>query len=257
MSSGTRGPIVHSNRSSQEGYSYRNGMGMVPCAEFDVLHDDFHQFVVATAITNGPVANTPWGWQGAIIDSGSTVAVNTTATVGANGVLTFADANLSEGAAIYGTKSFQLISGKKMFIECRMYTDDVTDNAIQFGLSALTAVTNPEDVWTTVATDLVTFGLGDGDSNPKMLVDASNSGTSFQVQTVKGMLTSTWHTLAIYFDGVNLHGFVDGDRALTWGSAASTIPLATALAPFIGHINGNGAGGNVVLIDYFRIVAER
>jgi hypothetical protein len=257
MASGTKGPIVHSNSSSQEGYSYRNGMGMLPCAEFDVFHDDFHSFVVATAITNGPVANTPWNWQGAVIDAGATVVVNTTAALGRNGVLTFADANLSEGAAIYTTKSFQLTVGKKCFIETRVRTDDVTDNAIQFGFSDLTATTNPEDLWTTTAANLATFGLGDGDSNPKMLVDASNSGTSQQVQTLKSMLPDTWHTLALYFDGSQLHGYLDGDRVMTWASAASTIPTGVALAAFIGHINGNGAGGNLVLVDYVRVVSER
>ncbi len=254
MSTGFKGPIVHGPSNK---YAYRAGLGMMPSAEFDVFHDDFHSFVVATAITNGPVANTPWGWQGAVIDSGATVAVNTTAAVGANGVLTFADATLSEGAAIYGTKSFQLTAGKKLFVEARIRTDDVTDNAIQFGLSDLTATTNPEDLWTTAAANLVTFGLGDGDSNPKMLVDAGDSGTSFQVQTVKTMLTNTWHTLAIYFDGVKVHGYLDGDLVITWGSASTTIPTGVALAPFVGHINGNGAGGNVVLVDYYRVVSER
>ncbi len=248
--------IVHAPQ-GLKGYSYRNGLGMIPSAEFDVFHDDFHSFVVATAITNGPVANTPWGWQGAIIDSGSTVVVNTTAALGANGVLTFADATASEGAAIYGTKSVQLTAGKKFFIEARVRTDDVADNAIQFGLSALTAVTNPEDIWTTVATDLITFGILDGSAYPQMLSDKSNGGTTVQTQTVAPMVVDTWTVLGIGYDGAVLTGWVNGIKALTWSGAATTVPTGVALAPFFGHINGNGAGGAVVLLDYLRYSSER
>lgn len=253
MSTGFTGPIVHGTRSNQASYAYRNGMGMMPSAEFDVFHDDFHSFVVATAITNGPVANTPWGWQGAIIDSGATVAVNTTATIGANGVLTFADATASEGAAIYGTKSFQLITGKKAFIEVRVRTDDVTDNAIQFGLSDLTATTNPEDLWTTTAANVLAFGLLDGSATPTLLADEGNAGTAAVAGTI-AMVANTWTTLAIFYDGLTAHAFVNGKKSL---STAVTVPEAVALAPFFGHINGNGAGGNVVLLDYFRVVSQR
>lgn len=249
------GPLLDASRLSK--FVYRHRMGMVPCAEFDVFHDDFHSFVVGTAITNGPVANTPWGWQGAIIDSGSTVAVNTTATIGANGVLTFADATASEGAAIYTNKSFQLTAGKRFFVEARFRTDDVSDNTIQFGLSDQTATTNPEDLWTTTAANLVTFGLLDGSAYPQMLSDKSNGGTSVQTQTAKPLIADTWHTVAIGYDGTYLRGYVDGDEAVRWSSASTTIPTGTAMGLFFGHLNGNGAGGNVVVLDYIRAVSER
>ncbi len=257
MSTGFKGPIVHAPRSTQEGYKYRAGMGMMNSAEFDVFHDDFHSFVVATAITNGPVANTPWGWQGAIIDAGATVAVNTTAALGRNGVLTFADATAGEGAAIYTTESFQLTVGKRCFIEARIRTGDVTDNSFRFGLADLSATTDPEDLWTTDSDNFVAFGLGDGDSNPKMHIDAGNSGTSQQVQTVKGMSVDTWATLAIFYDGAKVHGYVDGDYVMTWSGADAEIPTGVSLALFIGHINGDGAGAAVCLCDYIRVVSER
>jgi hypothetical protein len=246
--------IVHGPFPNQKKYVYRVGMGMVPSAEFDVGFDDFHQFVVATAITNGPVANTPWGWQGAVIDAGATVAVNTTAALGATGALTLADATASEGAAVYGTKSLQLTSGKKFFIEMRVRTDDVTDNAIQFGLSDLTATTNPEDLWTTTAANLVAFGLLDGSAYPQLLTDASNAGTAALTQTERLMVADTWHVLGIGYDGVAVTAHVDGHQVLR---TTTTIPTGVALAPFFGHINGNGAGGNVVVVDFIRWVVER
>ena len=248
-------PLLESKRGSK--YGYRHRMGLVPCAEFDVFHDDFHSFVVGTAITNGPAANTPWGWQGAIIDSGSTATVYTTATNGANGVLSISDATFSEGVGIYSNKSFQLVSGKRFFLEARVYTDDVTDNEIQIGLNDQTATTNPEDLWTTTAANLVTFGLLDGSAYPRMLVDKSNGGTSVQTQTVKPMVVNTWHTLAIGYDGTYVTGWIDGDLVMTWSGASTTIPTATALGIHFGGRNGDGAGSNVILFDYIRVVSER
>lgn len=236
-------------------YKYRNGMGMVPSAEFDVFHDDFHSFVVATAIANGPNANTPWGWQATVINTGATVVVSTTAGH-ATGVLIFDSDGTTEGASIYGTKSVQLTSGKKFFMEARVFTENADDSDVQIGLSSLTATTNPEDLWTTTATDLVAFGVLDGSEYPAMLADASNGGTSAQTQTVKAMQDNTWHTLAIGFDGTHLRGYLDGDEVLRWSGAAATIPKGVALAPFIGYRNGSSAN-HEGLVDYVRYVIER
>jgi len=255
---GKRASLYHAPQPNKD-FEYRVGTGMFCSAEWSVFMDDFLlTWIPTTDITNGPVANTPSPWQGAIIDTGATVAVNTTANIGANGVLTIADATASEGAAVYGQKTVQLTTGKKFWMEVRLRTGDVTDNAIVFGLSDLTATTNPEDLWTTTAANVISFGLGDGDSNPKFLcVDAGNSGTSQQVQTEKGMSVDTWHVLAFYYDGAKLHGYVDGRWCITWSGAAATIPTGVALAPFFGAINGNGAGANVNVFDYVRWVSER
>ena len=252
---GFTGPIVHGTASTADGYKYRTGMGMMPSAEFDVFHDDFHSFVVGTSITNGPAANTPWNWQNAIIDAGSTVAVNTTAALGRNGVLTIADATASEGASVYTTKSFQLASGKKFFMECRVRTDDVTDSIIQFGLSAVTASTDPEDLWDTSADDVISFGIADGAGTTVMYTDKTNAGiTTTTGDSTLPMRVDTWHTLAIYFNGTTAFGFIDGNQTL---QTAVTIPTGVALAAFFGALNGNGAGGNLFAFDYVRIVSER
>jgi hypothetical protein len=252
--SGTKGPVVHNNASSAEGYVYRSGMGMMPCAEFDVFHDDFHSFVVATAITNGPVANVPWGWQSAIIDTGSTVAVNETAALGRNGVLTIADASVSEGAAVLSNKSFQLTAGKRFFMEARVRTDDVTDSVIQFGLSSATVVTDPEDLWDTSADNILSFGIADGAATTVMYTDKSNAGPTTTTGSAKPMVVNTWHTLAIAFDGRFARGYLDGEQTLV---TEVTVPTGVALAAFFAALNGNGAANGVYLFDYIRIVSER
>jgi hypothetical protein len=257
MSSGFSGPIVFGPEVSNKSYPYRRGTGMVPSAEWSVFMDDFYSFVVATAITNGPVANTPWGWQSAIIDSGATVTVNTTAAIGANGILTLADATASEGAAVYGTRTLQLTAGKRFWMEMRVRTDDVADNTIQFGLSVLTATTNPEDLWTTAATDYAALGITDGSAFLTLGADKSNAGPTVDTSTTQALTANTWNVLALSYDGANLLGYLNGQLAVGPYSATAKIPTGVALAPFFGHINGDGGASAVVAVDYIRWASER
>lgn len=252
---GFTAPIVHAP-GDPYGYRYRHNMGMMPSAEFCVYFDDFLEFKPGSAITNGQGVNTPFGWTGEILDSGATVALLSTATVGATGVLNISDATASEGAATYGAKAIQLTSGKKFFMETRVRTSDVTDNTVQFGLSSLTAVTNPEDIWTTAADSLVAFGILDGSATVKMLADKSNSGSTAETGT-RALTADTWHVLAIHYDGSKLYGYVDGNLALSWAQASTTIPTGVALAPFIGALNGDGAGASTNYFDYVRFCIER
>lgn len=229
-------------------YPYRAGTGMISSAEWLVFFDDF---------VNVVTSNVPAGWTAAIIDTGATVTADTTATTSANGVIALFDATASEGASIYLPKAVQLITGKKFFLEARVRTDDITDNAIQIGLTDLTAVVNPEDLWTTTAANLVAFGILDGSATTVMLSDKANSGTVVQTGS-RAIAANTWTVLGIGWDGNKLRGYVNGKESLTWsGALSTTIPTATALSPFIGALNGNGAGSNVNLVDYFRFVAER
>lgn len=255
--SGISSPLLHSPVSAQGPYAYRSKTAMVPSQEWSYFIDDFYSFVVATAITNGPAANTPWGWQSAIIDTGSTAAVNTTAAIGANGVLTLADATASEGAAVYGTKSLQLTAGKRFWMEMRVQTDDVSDNTIQFGLSDLTAVTNPEDIWTTAAANYATVGITDGSAFITLGADKSNAGPTVDTATTQAMTANTWNVLGLSYDGVNMRAYLNGQLAVGPYSSTAKIPTGVALAPFFGHINGDGAGGAIVAVDYIRWASER
>lgn len=238
-------PIKHSPTGLGKSYEYRGGTGMVHSAEWLVFMDDF----VGAVTTDVPI-----GWDAAVIDVGATVVTDTTAAYG-TGVLLFDSDGATEGAAVYGEKSIQLTAGKKFWMEMRFQTELADDSDVQFGLSALTAVTNPEDLWTTVATDVVAFGVLDGDATVTMLADKSNSGSTAELGTID-LVSATWHTLAIYYDGAKLYGYVDGQKALTWAQASTTIPTGVALAPFFGYRNGSAATteGHA---DYVRIVLER
>lgn len=241
-------PAVFNPRGTSQTYSYRRGMGMIASAEFDVFFDDFNK-AVAT--------NVPSGWAAAVIDTGATLTLDTTAgTVGATGGALIASDGTSEGVAIYITKGIQLTTGKRFFMEVLAQGSIAAEVDLQFGLTDLTATTNPEDLWTTTAENVVAFGLLAGSAYPTMLSDKSDSGTAAQAQTAYALSNATYAKLAIYYDGANLSGWVNGNQALLWSGAASTVPTGVALAPFIGGRTGATAA-NTVNFDYIRYVIER
>jgi len=247
MSLSATGPFRQGPIATGRAYPYRSNMGMMNSAEFVVFHDDFVK-AIAT--------NVPSGWTAAVIDTGATLVASTTAgSLGATGGALIASDGASEGVAIYLPKAVQLTAGKKFVIEARVQTSIAAETDVQIGLTDLTATTNPEDLWTKTAANVAAFGTLAGSATTKMLADKSNSGTSAQTGT-RALSNTTWHTLALTYDGYNLRGYVDGKESLTWASAASTIPTGVALAPFLGARTGATAG-NVTTFDYFRVLIER
>lgn len=222
---------------------------MVPSAEQVVFFDDFNEVVTT---------NVPAGWSAAVIDVGATVTQLATDNY-PGGVLNFASDGTTEGSAIYLPKQIQL-SGKRFMMEVRVWTEDADDTDVQFGLSALTATTNPEDLWTTTATDVIAFGVLDGDATVTMLCDKDNAGAAANLGNID-LQDGTWHTLAILVTGnstdanMNVRGYVDGNLAITWDTETE-IPDDLVLAPFIGARTGGDAVHNVYF-DYVRFIAER
>ncbi len=229
-------------------FRYRQGMGMMGSAEWAHRMDDFLSAPIAT--------NVPPGWAATTIDTGATLVVSTTAgTLGNTGAVLAASDGTSEGIASYGDKNIQLTVGKRFFMEMRAQTSLAATTDLQFGLTSLTATTNPEDLWTTVSTDLVAFGVLNGSAYPQMLADKSNTGSTAETGTI-ALVDATYATLAIYYDGGSLQGFIDGQLSLLWSQAATTVPTGVALAPFFGFRTGTAAG-NIGTFDYIRWVIER
>lgn len=230
-------------------FRYRAGMGMMGSAEWCVRMDDFLTAPITT--------NLPNDWTGTIIDTGATLVVSTTAgSLGATGCLLSASDGTSEGTGTYGDKIIQLTSGKRFFMEMRAQTSLAATTDLQFGLSSLTATTNPEDLWTTTSDSLVAFGVLSGSAYPQMLADKSNSGSTAETGTI-AISDATWTTMAIYWDGNFLQGFVDGALSLTWSQVvANTVPTGIGLVPFFGFRTGTSAA-NIGTFDYVRWAIER
>jgi len=230
-------------------------MGMMSSAEWVVFHDDF---------TGDVASNVPVGWDAAIIDIGCTV---TNASLAGGAALFDSDAD-DEGAAIYMPKSVAL-NGKKFFMECRVKVEDASAMTFQMGLSALTAVTNPEDIWTTVADDYIALGTLDS-AVAVLTYDKSDGGTVTETNSVDGVSTTTaatlsddtYVTLAISYNGAStltdgsLKAWVNGVHTASALTEAQ-VPDDVVLAPFIGMLAGHATTADVAHVDYVRWALER
>ena len=199
-----------------------------------------------------PASNAPEGWTAIIDTSATVIAAATDGDPG--GVLQFKGNSTTEGAAIYLPKCMQ-IGTKKWFMEIRAKTEDADDNDLQFGLSIANATTNPEDLWTTASTDLIAFGVLDGDATVKSLIDKNNGGTSAVAGTID-LSNDTYHTLAIEGNGANwVKFYVDGVLSHT-DVVVATIPDDVNMVPFIGWRSGADAT-DLGHVDYIRFAMER
>lgn len=250
MSTGFKGPIVHGPEVTAKNYAYRNRKGMIPAAEWFVFHDDF-EGIVAT--------NVPDRWSAAIIDTGCTI---TNADLAGGALLFDSDAD-NEGAACYLAKCVAL-NGKKFFMECRVKVEDASAMTFQMGLTDLSAVTNPEDIWTTASADYIAFGTLDS-AEAVLTYDKNNGGTVTETNvdsTAATLADDTYATLAISFNGAStlangsLEAYVNGvlvARALT----EAQVPDDLVLAPFIGMLAGHATTADVAHVDYVRFSLER
>ena len=250
MTTGLQENLVQSPISKVRAYSYRSGCGIIPSAEYSVVFEDFY-----TAPTTNAIPGTT-----AVIDTGATLTAAQADGISDTGAIDITSDGVSEGVALYWPKGIQLGNGKKFFMEARVYTEDADDTDVQIGLSSVTASTNPEDLWTTAATDVIAFGVLDGDATVKMLCDKNNAGTSAQTGT-RDLSDATYHILGIEVAGsaadgnMSVKGYVDGKLAVEWATETS-IPDDLALAPFIGARTGGDATHNIYF-DYVRWSIQR
>ena len=250
MATGFTEPLITSPRSTQQSFYYRSGMGMINNAEWIVFMEDFMQAEQATETISGFTS---------IIDAGATMVDGD--EIG--GVIDLTSDAADEGIALHQNLGIQL-SGRKFFMEARVKITDADDGQIIIGLADLTAVTNPEDLWTTTP-DFISFGnTVDGDATPVLKYDKNNGGpvTETPSGTTFDFTDNAFHTIAIWYNGATtasstgaLIAFFDGveaTRAATLGQIPDDLPLA----PFIGALLEDDAT-DIFTIDYFRYAIER
>lgn len=251
MTQGVNESLIHSPIATQAKYAYRSKAGIIPSAEYSVYFNDFYEAASSNAIPGTT----------AVIDTGATLTND--GTICYTGALDITSDGTSEGVALYWPAAIQLGQGKKFFMEVRCYTEDADDTDVQFGLTDLTATTNPEDLYTTASADLIAVGVLDGDATLGLLTDKNNGGDTVQLAsgTTYDLADATWTTLAFEVTGTASAGtmsvkvYKDGALAIT-SDTETTIPDDLALAPFIAGRTGGDAAHNVYF-DYIRWSLER
>lgn len=192
-----------------------------------------HSF--ADDFQNPVTSNAPLGWI-AIIDTGATCVHSG----GVDGGITITSDGTAEGVALYRPLSVQLDT-KYFEMECTFQIADADDMDFQFGLSSLTAVTNPEDLWLTAAADSIAVGVLDGAAEVVLVYDKNNGGPVTQTSSI-ALSDATDHTIRLVYNQStsDVEVYVDDVLALRANTAAS-IPDDLPLAPFVGARTGGDA----------------
>jgi len=247
MSTGFKGPIVFGPETNQKRYPYRTGCGMFPSAEWFTFFDDFLGAEESDSLSHG-------GWL-TITDTGKTLVNGDTHA----GSVVISSDGASEGIGFYLPKCIQLAS-KKFFMEVRVKTDDADDTDVQFGLSDLSATSDPEDLWDTSNADGIAAGVLDGDATVVLVYDKNNGGPVTETGTID-LANDTFATLAIAYDGgatpgdSSLRLYVNGQEAAAAATEAQ-VPEDVVLAPFFAARTG-GDANHTITFDYFRFSVER
>lgn len=229
-------------------YPYQTGMGMINSREWIVHFDDFIGSEASDELNYGGYLT--------LQDAGETL-VNADEHGGA---VTISSDGTSEGIGFYLPKCIKL-TGKKFFMEVRAKTADADDTDLVFGLSDLSATSDPEDLWDTSNADGIACGVFDGSAALKLIYDKDNTGPVTETSTVATLSDATYATLAISYNGATDPGnnavqfWKDGVLAGAAGTNAQ-IPEDVVLAPFFAFRTG-GDAAHTGTFDYFRWAVER
>ena len=249
MSTSFKGPITFGPEINSKLYPYRAGIGMFPSAEFFTFFDDFIASEETNELTYG-------GWLSTTGDAGYTIA-NGDAH---GGEIVISSDGTTEGQSFYLPKCIKL-TGKKFFMEVRVKTTDADDTDVKFGLTDLSASTNPEDLWDTSNADGIACGVTDGSAALTIVYDKNNGGPVTDTAASGVLADATYAVLGLWYNGGTTPGdsslklFKDGVEVVA-ATTEAQIPEDVVLAPFFGARTG-GDATHTVNFDYFRFSVER
>ena len=150
--------------------------------------------------------------------------------------------------------AFDASDARKIWLECRMKTSDISGTGFFIGLASAAGAeeTDGNDLEDSCGFYIVDGATADTGDDLKLLTSVGDSETSTDLNT--DVADDTYMTLSWHFDGSSVHGYVNGSLQ---GSTASNLPTdGTILFPAI-HVAAREGAANTVSVDYIRICQER
>jgi hypothetical protein len=233
-------------------------MGSFPFLDptkYSIFYQDFLSPHFGAALNNAAAT-----YDGVVYTADADTIIDCVAHANANGCLsiltTASDDDLGYGYQV--ADSMIMRSGKKFFMETKlMATVAGTIAQSELFVGIANSVQTAADVTTFIAADGLSLTSDDhigwfspdGDAKVYFAVHENDVGSLTPVGT---MVTATWITLSVYYDGTDCYLFTDD---LASGAITPTIPV-TACGVHYWFRNGE-AQIKTLLIDYLFIAAER
>lgn len=213
-------------------------MAMLPILDPSVMHvffDDFDKFTAAD-------------WTITTAETG--IGDASEAIADADGgvlVITNDDADDDHDFLQFGSETFSVTAGKKLFFKARLKVSDATDSDFVMGLQITD--TSPLDT-----TDGIFFQKDDGDTNLDFHVEKDDTATS--ETAIHTMADDTYVELAFAYDGSSeIAVYVDGAKVATI-TTLTNLPDDEVLTVSFGIQNG-AAAVKTMSVDYVLVAKER
>jgi hypothetical protein len=212
-------------------------------AKYTGLFDDFHAISGGTGTAvDGDMAGTHGGqvWLADVGGSNDAITLVKEETGGVVEIHTGdTDNDTTTLTAPNSTFALDAASARKIWFECRIKANDITDLSIFVGLAS-----NDGAVVTDGAganwTDSVGFYISEGAASQdiQLLSAVGDTETNTSLSTDLG---NAYVILSWYFDGTNVHAYVNG----------------TIVFPTISASTRDNGGGDNLFCDYVRVCMER
>lgn len=233
------GPVLNRD-TGQNSRSARAWHANLPVANDPDYTVFFEDFIRAVDETND--------W--AIVKDSSAAAAQVADALNGEYALTSQATTNDDGASIQTVQeSWKLEDGKRLWFEAKVKVSDADDMDAFVGMS-VNFTTNPEAALT--AADRVGFQINDGAAS--ILAKTEKNGTETSTDTGADAADATYVKLGFYFDGYNVHFYVNRFYVATH---TANVPDDENLAIALFELSGSNSGTKSMTVDYVMVVKER
>ena len=252
------------NATNQDDTGSRSGLKAFEMPAFELqpskyfgLFDDFTSISAGTGTTvDGDMASTHGGqvWLADVGGTNDTITLVKEETGGVVEIHTGdTDDDTTTLTAANATFAIDAASARKLWFECRIKANDITDLSIFVGLASAAGAVETDaegNDWEDAIGFYVVEGAASQDIN--VLVAKGDTEASTSLSTDLG---NSYVILSYYFDGSILHAYVNGELK---ASINSGLPNdGTIIYPTISASTRDGGGGDNLYCDYVRVCMER
>ena len=159
--------------------------------------------------------------------------------------------------AINHAFAFDASSPRKLWLTCRIKTDDISGTGFFIGLASGTAgATEETDAEGNDIEDSCGFYVADGAASTDLTLLTSEDDNETATTLSTAVADDTWMTLSYYFNGSDIKAYVNGSLKATVSRGGTGFPDGTILFPYISAAARESAA-NTISVDYIRICMER